>query len=87
MKHYYEDVPGLGNVAVTRHAQDKAIQGGFHKRFDDILRNGVDTPDGMDIVWREKGGIRLVILLNPVPFRGAVLVKTAYRVKPGEVAR
>jgi hypothetical protein len=23
-KHYFEDVPGIGNVAVSRHAQERA---------------------------------------------------------------
>lgn len=87
MTHYYENVPRLGNVAVTRHAQDKAIQQGFAPRFGDILMNGTDTPDGMGVVWREKNGFRLVIVLRPEPYRGAALVTTAYRIKPQEVAK
>ena len=40
-----------------------------------------DTPDGRSIVWRERDGLRLVILTNPTPNRGAKLVKTVYRVQ------
>ena len=40
-----------------------------------------DVPDGQDILWRERDGLRLVILTNPTPNRGAKLVKTVYRVQ------
>ena len=40
-----------------------------------------DAPDGQDILWRERDGLRLVILTNPTPNRGAKLVKTVYRVQ------
>jgi len=36
--------------------------------------------EGADIVWRERDGIRIVILENPEPPTGAKLVKTVYRV-------
>ena len=32
MKHYYENVPGLGNVAVSRHAQSQMLEVGIRKR-------------------------------------------------------
>lgn len=81
--YYYDDIPGLGNVAVSRHAQARAAELGISEtKFLDVLLNGTDRPDGMEEVWREKGAIRLVILLRPTPFRGAKLVKTIFRVKP-----
>ena len=39
-------------------------------------------PDGQDVLWREKDGIRVVILRQPTPFKGAMLAKTVYRVRP-----
>ena len=87
MRHFYEEVPGLGNVAVSRHAQDRAAQLQIPEhQFRDILLTGADTPDGMSETWREKGSIRLVILLRPEPYTGAVLVKTVFRVKPSHQA-
>ena len=75
MKHYYADVKGLGNVAVSRHAQEN---------FERVLLNPVrpDGQDGIGVVWRERDGLRIVILTDPTPNMGAVLVKTVYRVKP-----
>jgi hypothetical protein len=40
-----------------------------------------DVPDGLDILWRERDGLRIVILTNPTPNIGAKLVKTVYRVE------
>ena len=40
-----------------------------------------DVPDGLDILWRERDGLRIVILTNPTPSIGAKLVKTVYRVE------
>src|SRR6187200_2142571 len=83
MKHYYPDVPGIGNVAVSRHAQDRLAGDGISEReFEAVLLRGDSVPEGQDILWRQKDGIRLVILLKPEPFRGATLVKTAYRIEP-----
>ena len=83
MKHYYPDVPGIGNVAVSRHAQDRLAEDGISEReFEAVLLRGDSVPEGQDILWRQKDGIRLVILLKPEPFRGATLVKTAYRIEP-----
>ncbi len=80
MKHYYPDVRGLGNVALTRHAQEQLEAAGVSDHdVAEVLQHGKDTPDGVGVVWRRFKGIRLVILLKPEPFRGAVLVKTAYR--------
>jgi hypothetical protein len=46
-----------------------------------------DVPDGQDVLWRERDGVRLVILTNPTPNTGAKLVKTVYRVEPQAVAK
>jgi hypothetical protein len=84
VKHFYRDVPGLGNVAVSRHAQARAEEEGISQEaFDRVLLSPVipDVPDGLDILWRERDGIRLVILTNPTPDLGAKLIKTIYRVE------
>ncbi len=84
MKHYYENVPCLGNVAVSRHAQSQMLDAGISQEaFDRALLDPTqpDVPDGQDILWRERDGLRLVILTNPTPNRGAKLVKTVYRVQ------
>ena len=73
MKHYYENVPGLGNVAVSRHALSQMFEVGISQEaFDRALLDPTqpNTPDGPDIVWRERDGLRLVILTNPDPEPG-----------------
>jgi hypothetical protein len=90
VNHFYRDVPGLGNVAVSRHAQQRAEEDGISQEaFDRVLLEPLtaDVPDGAAILWRERDGIRLVILTNPTPNRGAVLVKTVYRVEAQAKAR
>jgi hypothetical protein len=85
MKHYYADVKGLGNVAVSRHAQARMADDGITQEiFERALLSPIrpDGQDGMDIVWRERDGLRIVILTDPTPNMGAVLVKTVYRVIP-----
>jgi hypothetical protein len=82
MDHYFPDVPGLGNVALSRHAQERMIRDGISDdAFRDALFNGKTIPDGHDVVWREKDGVRVVILRQPTPFKGAMLAKTVYRVQ------
>ena len=82
MNYFYLDVPHLGNVAVSRHAQERVVEEGISdEEFETVLFKGRDTPEGFDVVWRELNGIRLVILRNPQPFRGALLVKTVFRVQ------
>jgi hypothetical protein len=90
MNHFYRNVPKLGNVAVSRHAQARAEEDGISQEtFDKVLLEPIqpDIPDGTDILWRERDGIRLVILTNPVPNTGAKLVKTVYRVEAQAKAR
>jgi Domain of unknown function (DUF4258) len=82
--HFYRDVPTLGHVAVSRHAQDRMDEAGVSQEaFERVLLNPThpDIPDGMDILWRERDGLRIVIITKPVPDRGAKLVKTVYHVK------
>jgi hypothetical protein len=84
VQHYYEDVTGLGNVAVSRHAQEQCAKDNISEAdFQRVLLEPIrpDRSDSKGIVWRERDGIRLVVLMNPTPFRGARLIKTAYRVQ------
>jgi hypothetical protein len=46
-----------------------------------------DIREGADILWRERDGIRIVILENPTPPSGAKLIKTVYRVEAQAKAR
>jgi Domain of unknown function (DUF4258) len=74
----------VGNVAVSRHAQTRMEEDGISQEaFDKALLEPTqsDVPDGMDIVWRERDGLRIVIITNPTPNVGAKLVKTVYRVE------
>ena len=88
MDHYFPNVPGLGNVALSRHAQERMAQDGISEtEFADALMRGDSIPDGQDVVWREKGGVRIVILRKPTPFKGAMLVTTVYRIKAAARAR
>ena len=81
-KYYYRNVTDIGNVAVSRHAQDRAQEDGISEYdFADALLKGATIPDGQDVVWRELNGIRIVIVLRPEPFRGAALATTAFRVE------
>lgn len=82
MKHFYRDVPKLGHVAVSRHAQAQMETAGISEAaFEQALLSPViETPDGQDVLLRERNGIRIVILTNPTPNTGAKLVKTVYRV-------
>jgi hypothetical protein len=67
-RHFYKDVPRLGNVAVSRHAQAGMIATGItQESFDKVLLHPTrpDIPDGADILWRERDGLRIVILTNP----------------------
>lgn len=90
MKHYFPDVPGLGNVAVSRHAQDqREVHGITEYDFEQVLLEPTqdDVHESGGILWRERDGIRLVIIERPEPFRGAKLVKTVYRVLPQKYVR
>ena len=82
MEHYFPNVPGLGNVAVSRHAQERMVQDGISEnQLREALLRGATTPDGQEVVWREKDGVRVVILRRPTPFKGAMLATTIYRVQ------
>jgi hypothetical protein len=82
MKHYYENISGLGNIAVSRHAQDRMREEGVsEKLFQDVLEHGKDIDESAGIISRNGKGIRIVIITNPIPFRGAKLVKTVYKVQ------
>jgi len=88
MEHCFPNVPGLGNVAVSRHAQDRMRKDGIAEHtFRDVLMNGATIPDGQDVLWREKEDIRIVILRRPELFMGAMLAKTVYRIEGQAHAR
>jgi hypothetical protein len=89
-QHFYRDVPRLGHVAVSRHAQAQMDSLGIpQEMFERTLLTPTrpDVHDGLDVAWRERDGIRIVVLLNPVPDRGAKLVKTVFRVGQQAKAR
>ena len=90
MAHFYRNVPKLGHVTVSRHAQ-KRMEGNeiSQEAFERVLLMMVkpDIREGLDILWRERDGIRIVNLENPTPPSGAKFVKTVYRVKPQAKAR
>jgi hypothetical protein len=90
MNHFYRNVPKLGNVAVSRHAQKRMEEDQIsHEAFERVLLTPIkpDIRDGEDILWRERDGIRIVILENPIPASGAKLVKTVYRIEEQAKAR
>lgn len=81
-QHYYKNVPRLGNVAVSRHAQERMdehniSQAAFERALLDPANEVDESPE---IFWRERDNIRVVIVRYPVPFRGAKLVKTVIKV-------
>ncbi len=81
-------MPGLGNVALSRHAQERMVRDGIcENELEEALLRGATTPDGQEVVWREKDGVRVVILRRPTPFRGAMLATTIYRVKAAAKAQ
>ena len=80
----------LGHVAVSRHAQKRMEEDNISQEaFERALLTPVkpDVREGTDILWRERGGIRIVILENPTPPSGAKLVKTVYRIEAQAKAR
>jgi hypothetical protein len=84
MNHYFENVPKLGNVAVSRHAQAQMVALGITEHmFTRTLLQPIkpDVPNGYGIIWRERDGIKIVILKKPEPFAGAMLVLTVYRIE------
>jgi hypothetical protein len=90
LTNFYRDVPKLGHVAVSRHAQKRMRDDSISKEaFERVLLTPVtpDIRDGADIVWRERDGIRIVILEKPTPSGGAKLVKTVYRIEAQEKVR
>ena len=77
------------DVAVSRHAQAQTIEAGISQEaFDRVLLEPTrpDIPDGADILWRERDGLRLVILINPTPIEEQSSLKrfTAYKYKHGQ---
>jgi hypothetical protein len=81
MEYIYYDVPGLGDVEVSIHAEERRIEENISpQQFLHVLRNPVqpDIPSDHHIILRERNGIRLVIFTNTDD--GVMLVKTMYRI-------
>jgi hypothetical protein len=90
MAHFYRNVPKLGHVAVSRHAQKRMEEDNISQEaFERVLLTPVkpDVREGADILWRERDGIRIVLLENPTPPSGAKLAKTVYRIDAQAKAR
>ena len=88
--HFYRSVHRLGNVAVFRHAQAQMDRLGITTHlFERALLTPTrpDVMDGADVLWRERDGVRIVVLTDPTPNVGAKLVKTVYRVEQQARAR
>jgi hypothetical protein len=81
-QHYYPNVAGLGNVAVSRHAQGRMDEHNIsHEAFERALFTPTkEFEEGTEILWRERDNVRVVIIQRPVPYRGAKLVKTVIKV-------
>jgi hypothetical protein len=81
-QHYYPNVPGLGNVAVSRHAQGRMDEHNIsQKAFERALFTPTnEVTEDADILWRERDNVRIVIIQRPIPFRGAKLVKTLMKI-------
>jgi hypothetical protein len=82
-EHFYRHVKGLGNVAVSRHAQANMDRQGISQElFERVLLSPSkpDVQENLNTLWREGENIRLIII-NPTPNTGARLVKTVFRVK------
>jgi hypothetical protein len=90
MTHFYRNVPKLGHVAVSRHTQKRMEEDQISQEaFERVLLIPVkpDIKDGAHVLWRERDGIRIVVLDNPTPPSGASLVKTVYRIEGQAKAR
>ena len=90
MEYFFRSVSGLGNVAVSRHAQARITADGIHPdAYTRALLEPTrpDVCEGADVLWRERDGLRIVVLTNPTANLGAVLVKTVYRVEKQASAR
>jgi hypothetical protein len=89
MQHFFQSVPKLGHVAVSRHAQARCEELGItEEQFcRALLEPARDVPDGQEVLWRERDNIRLVVQLFPTPNRGARLISTVYLIKPTARAR
>lgn len=89
MQFFYTDVPRLGRVAVSRHAQARIQEQNIPEELfrKTLLRPGKpDIPDTEGVVWRESNGLRIVVVTKPVPDRGTMVVKTVYRIQGNAVA-
>lgn len=81
MTHYYRNVPGLGNVVLSRHAQERAADLRItDAEVEHALFHGLEMPDGQTTIWKNGPNVRLVIII-PTPNRGARLCTTMFRIQ------
>lgn len=86
----YRSVPELGTVKLTAHVYGNMEKHRISKdEFERVLLEPIreDIPDGMNVVRRERDGIRLIIQLKPYPDSNTKLVTTVYRVDAQETVR
>ena len=80
MKHYYRNVPRLGNVALSRHAQARAEEQSItDEMVERCLLHGYGFTEGLGILRLVHHGVVLIIQVRPTPFKGAKLVTTIFR--------
>jgi hypothetical protein len=88
MKHYHQDVPGIGNVAISRHAQVNCTgQRIADSHIDALLNHGARTDIEGGCVQLDHAGIRAIVVRRPEPFSGAALMVTVFRVERKARAR
>lgn len=75
MKFYYQKVDGLGDIGVSRIAQNQAYQAAISDRdFEAALYRGEIRKEGFTRVYRELNDIRLRIDYSAESFKGIGMV-------------
>ena len=67
----------MDRLGITTHLFERAL----------LTLTRPDVMDGADVLWRERDGVRIVVLTDPTPNVGAKLVKTVFRVEQQARAR
>ncbi len=83
--NWFADVPGLGNVALTRSALAQISKCKVSdQQLWDALYHGHDVDGtGAALRQREKDGITVSVNMNPTPFKDANLIIGVTRVRSG----
>lgn len=83
MNHIYEDVPGIGRVQLTHHAQRRMAEAGISEaQFKAALFKGEEIPDGFRFVKRELNRVRVTINMQPEHYTGYAVVVTVTLMSP-----